>query len=47
MIRLYEAGQSAATVAEQLQVSPSCVLKILKADAVAVRLRGNPGDFKQ
>jgi hypothetical protein len=47
MIRVYKAGQSAATVAEQLHVSQSGVLKILKADAVAVRPRGNPGDFNQ
>ena len=47
MVRLYESGLAARVVAERLEVSKGCVLKILKADGVTMRPRGNPGHSKQ
>jgi hypothetical protein len=43
MVRLYERGLSAATVALQLSMSKGCVLRNLTIAGVTVRPRGNPG----
>jgi hypothetical protein len=43
IVRLYESGLAGRVVAERLAVSKGCVLKILKAEGVTVRPRGNPG----
>jgi len=45
IVRLYESGFSTRAVAEQLDVSKTCVLKILKAEGVRMRPRGESGTF--
>jgi DNA invertase Pin-like site-specific DNA recombinase len=47
VIRLYESGLATRAVAERLEVSKGCVLKILKAEGVTMRPRGNPGHSRQ
>ena len=47
IVRLYEAGLATRAVAERLVVSKTCVLKILKAEGVSMRPRGNPGHSRQ
>lgn len=43
IVRLYESGLASLAVAERMSISKSCVLGILKAEGVNMRLKANPG----